>query len=533
MKNKKSSLILLILTAALLSVIVGTVTVSAQAPCGSRGAPACPTATVTAAPSNTPAPRVAPATATSTKAPATTTKVPATATAVPSVTRTATRPAALAPVTPVRQRVTGRLAPGSIPGPAGTFASAFTIQNQSASVANCSYQFFNSGGTSVYTSAAFTISVGGQNFTYVPGLGGLGAGQYSGVVSCDQQVAAIVNMTTASSGSASRAVDGATVGTTWYAPSAFDNYFFYFTNFVVQNASASPVDIYVNVVNTAGTTVLQQSALAVPANASASFEQTGQGAMADNVQYSAKITATGNVAVEANVFGNGGATTNQLYSYNPFAGGATTVYAPVILNNYFGYLTALTVQNIGGSSTNVTVTYATGLTNTATIAGNANALFYTPSSGLPGGATTSAKIQSSGQPIVAYVNTLGGYNRAASYTAFSAGTTTARAPIITRRYFGYNTAVTCQNLGGAATTVTIQYAAPFNGGGSTVSGSIAPNASAFFYQPGDAAISDNYNGSATMTASQPIVCIVNQNQDEAPNATITKDQLFTYEAVNQ
>ncbi len=403
----------------------------------------------------------------------------------------------------------------------------------SVSVANCSYQFFNAAGTSIYTSSAFTISVGGSNFTYVPGIGSLAAGQYSGVVSCDQQVAAIVNMSTANSGSASRAVDGSSVGTTWYAPSAFNNFYNFYTNFVAQNASSSPVDIYVNIINSAGATVATQISTTVQPNASAAFEQTGLGGMSTNVQYSAKITSTGNIAVEANIFGNGGSVTNQLYSYNPFAGGATTAYAPVIFNNFYGYNTALTVQNLGGSSTTVTVTYGTGLTQTATINPSANQLFYTPASGLPSGTSTTAKIESSGQPIVAKVDESNVYNRAASYTGFSSGTTSVRAPSILRRFYGYNSAVNCQNLGGSPTTMTIQYAPPYNGGGNTTSGSIPPNGVAFFYQPTDSAINDGYNGSATITASQPIVCVVNQDQNEAPNATVVKDQLNAYEAFNQ
>ncbi len=385
----------------------------------------------------------------------------------------------------------------------------------------------------MYTSSAFTISVGGSNFTYVPGIGSLAAGQYSGVVSCDQQVAAIVNMSTANSGGASRAVDGSGVGTTWYAPNAYNSYAFFFTNFVAQNASSSPVDIYVNIINSAGTTVATQISNTVQPNASASFEQTGLGGMSAGVAYSAKITSTGNIAVEGNIFGNGGSVTNQLYSYNPLSGGATTIYAPVIMNNYAGYNTALIVQNIGGSSTTVTVTYGTGLTQTATIAASANNVFYTPASGLPSVTLTSAKIQSSGQPIVALVNESNSYNRAASYTAFAAGTTTVRAPIILRRYAAYNTSVTCQNIGVSSTTMTIQYAPPYNGGGNTTTGSIPINGTALFYQPSDAAISDGYNGSATITASQPIVCVTNEDQNEAPNNTVIKDQLFAYEGINQ
>ena len=55
------------------------------------------------------------------------------------------------------------IASSAVPGPSGTFSSAFTIQNMSTAIANCSYQFFNASGTAVYTTASFQIPAGGSN----------------------------------------------------------------------------------------------------------------------------------------------------------------------------------------------------------------------------------------------------------------------------------------------------------------------------------------------------------------------------------
>ncbi|MDP1547604.1 MAG: hypothetical protein Q8L87_16470 [Anaerolineales bacterium] len=413
----------------------------------------------------------------------------------------------------------------SPPGPSGTFGSAFTIQNMSASIANCSYQFFNASGIAVYTSAGFAIAAGGSSFTYVPSIGALASGQYSGVVSCDQQVSAVVNTGSADSGGSYGAVSN--TGTTWYAPNAYSNYYNYNTNFVVQNATSSTVDVTVEIINTSGLVVATQSATGVPAFAYVNFEQAGLAGLSANTSYSAKITGTGALAVESNIYGQGAAV-NQLYSYSPFTSGSLIAYTPVIMNNYYGNITALTVQNLGAAIANVTVTYGTGLVQTQDIAPASAYVFYTPSSGLPTGNSlglTSATITSN-QNIVALVNEQNSYGRAASYTGFASGSTTVSLPIVMKRYFNYNTSVTCQNVGAAATNMTILY----SNAATVTQTSIPANGTAIFYQPNETGLPDGFNGSATITSSsQPIVCVTNEDQNEGILGTTVHDQLFSYE----
>ncbi|MBI5878470.1 MAG: hypothetical protein HZB53_12545 [Chloroflexi bacterium] len=428
--------------------------------------------------------------------------------------------------------------PQSVPGPTGSFVSAFTIQNLGSSVASCVYQFYNASGVSVYTSAAFTVSVDGSKFTYVPNIAGLAVGQYAGVVSCDQQVAAVVNQSNGSGVGSSAGsyggVDSSKVGNIWYVPGAYNNYYSYYTNMVVQNVSASAVNISVLIYAPGGgAPVATQQATNVQPNGFANFEQSGLAGMFGNVPYSALITSTGNVAVEVNSFGSG-ATAGQLYSYTPFASGSQAAYAPVIMKNYYGNNTALTVQNIGASSTVITITYSAIPTKTVvTVAGSSSYLAYTPNvPGLPVGTLTSAKIESASQPIVAQVNeSSASTNRAASYSAFASGTTKVRAPIVLKRYFAYNTSITCQNVGNAPTDMTIAFA----GIATTSSASAVPSGgNALFYQPNQVQLGNGYNGSATITSTgQPIVCVINEDQNEAPDSTQSKDQLYAYEGINQ
>jgi hypothetical protein len=139
-------------------------------------------------------------------------------------------------------------------------------------------------------------------------------------------------------------------------PQAFtNNHFNFYSSVVVQNASGSAVNVTLDIF-TAGSSspVYTETKSNVPAYASVNFEQQGNASLAANTPYSARITATGPVAPVVTVYGMASAN-NQLYSYNPFQAGAKTMYAPVVMKNYFGYNSALVIQNMGTTTTNVTV----------------------------------------------------------------------------------------------------------------------------------------------------------------------------------
>jgi hypothetical protein len=417
------------------------------------------------------------------------------------------------------------------PAPGGPFATAFRVQNLGGATANCTYQFFDSAGTAAFTSSTETVNPGDSLYVYTPSVGGLNAGTYSGVVSCDQPVAAVVNFSDSNSGASHSGVT--TPGTTWYAPGIYDNYFDFYSNIVVQNATSGDVDVTVEIFEPGNAVaVLTQTENDVPANASVAFEQEGAAELDTGTAYSAKITATGNVAAIVNIYGRNGVE-NQLYSYNAFSGGATTFYTPIVMNNYYGNNTAISIQNIGASAANVTITYSDGTTKTTTIQPNSADSRYTPADGVASGDVNGlmgAQIESTNaQPIVVLVNMSNPFNRAASYNGFSGGSGSVRAPIVMKRYFTFNTSVVCQNIGGANTTMTLVYGGV---GGSEVSGSIAPGSTFQFYQPGSPLISDGFIGSATITASEDIVCVVNEDANEPPEGTTVMDQQYSYNGIN-
>jgi hypothetical protein len=307
------------------------------------------------------------------------------------------------------------------------------------------------------------------------------------------------------------------VADTLYAPGIYNNYYGVYSNVVVQNTTSSPIDIRVRLYKPGQSSPFKtQKALDVPAYASATFDQTS---LTQTGLFSAKIEATGEVAAVVNLWNNAG----QLYSYNPFASGSTAAYVPVLMKGYYGCDTALTVQNLSTSSTKVTVLYSNGNTTKKNIAGSSSALFYTPSE--PVSSLGSAKITTNnGAEVVALVNESCTNDNAATYSGFSEGSQTVNAPIVLKSYYGFSTSITCQNVGTKSTTIKVTYS-----NGVKEQKSTGKNKTALFYQPSVAGLPSGFNGSAIITAGQPIVCVVN----EAGSSSSAVDQLLAYNAIGQ
>jgi hypothetical protein len=418
------------------------------------------------------------------------------------------------------------------PAPGGPFNTAFRVQNLGGSPAHCLVEFYGSaGGTPSGSTSLPEIPVGQSGFVYVPNVVGLADGKYAAVISCDQDVAAVVNYSDPDSGASYSGVGAGEIADTLYAPGIYDNYYNYYSNVVVQNVSAGLNDITLDIYEAGNPTPVYSSTQSnVPANGFVSFEQEGLAQLNTNQPYSGKISGTGDIAAIVNQYGLG-PVEDQLYSYNPFASGSTTMYAPLIMHNYYGYNTALVIQNMGGSTANVTITYGTGVVKNITIAPGAAGLRYTPNEGLGAGTLTGAKVEcTNGQPLAVLVNESNAYNRASSYSGFAGGSTTARAPIVMKRYYKWNSSVTCQNIGSAAATMTVEYGGIAT---TTTSPSIPVDGTHLFYQPNELQLSDNWLSSATITSAQPIICVINQDQNEAPEATTMMDQMYAYNSIAQ
>jgi hypothetical protein len=424
-----------------------------------------------------------------------------------------------------------------VPAPGGPFQTAFNVQNLSFSQsANCTANFYNASGNLALAIPQFTVSAGDKKefFTGSTTFNAMASGQYSGVVSCDQPVAAVVNFSDGNSGASHSGLGSTQIGTSFSAPGIYNNYFGFYSNIIVQNTTGSPINVTVQIKAPGGAVVSTINKTNIPAYASVSIDQSTDTKLSKNVPYSAVITGTGDIASVVNIYGTG-SFNEQLYSYNPFSSGSTLAYAPIIMNNYYGYNTALTVQNVHASTTaSVKVTYSNGQFETKDIAAGSSHVFLSAgNSKIPAGNTLyNAKIESTNSiPVVALVNQSNNKNRAASYTAFSTGSIDISIPIVLRAYYGFDSSVACQNLSSSTSaTVTIDYAGVASNKVLTIPAG-KTNSVVQLFDTTLNGVSKNWISSAHVTSTQPIVCVINQDIITGSGANKSQDVLQSYEGI--
>jgi hypothetical protein len=104
------------------------------------------------------------------------------------------------------------------------------------------------------------------------------------------------------------------------------------------------------------------------------------------------------------------------------------------------------------------------------------------------------------------------------------------APSAVKRFYGYNSSISCQNVGTAATPLRVTYSGTAIAN-KVVNPSLAVGAVYQIYQPADTQLPNAWNGTAQVNADQNIVCVVNQDQNEAPYNTQNKDVFAAYNGI--
>ena len=443
------------------------------------------------------------------------------------------------------------------------------MQNLSGTqTANIVVTYYNGDG-SVAATQNQAIPAGGA-LTFFNGQGGTIAMSApagfrgSVVISSDQPIAAITNLVGTGIGDAYSGFS--TGGLTVNVPLVTRNNFGDSTAITVQNTGSAATTVTVTytpgVVGSAGA----PDTATIPAGSSKTFEQSTKTDLGDRFVGSATITSSAGGSIVAIVNNEGN---SKLQTYNAFNSGGTSIAVPLLTANNFGGLTGLQIQNTGTASTSVTVTYAA---NSVTTAPGSQAVCATPPATTfdlaagssktliqAGGATTEGfdpffatcryvggATVSATQPLVAIVNQVSGASSSA-YESFNTAnaTSTVKVPLAIANNFGDFTGIQVQNVGSASTTVTMTYgpntittASDPNACGTPVAktATVAAGSSFTFIQSGNGAAADGFDsqfatcryvGSATVTAGDKIVAIVNQI------ASSNNDQLFTYNAFNQ
>ena len=441
------------------------------------------------------------------------------------------------------QGVTGTQAPG-------TWRSSINLQNPNSEAAQVVIVFYDSSGTKVLDfDVDPDLPANGSRSYYVPtDITGLSDGQYAVEIlsSVTLQVVANASSTSPATAGAYNGIAAEQTGASLAFPGLYNNYYGFYSELVIQNTDADSATVDVSIKQ--GATEVYAGSMDIPGHSTRvlAMEDISGLPSGNTAKFAATVTSTDgeNLAGVANIW------TDALYGefgdYNGYVGGADTVYAPALYNNYYDFVSALTVMNAGTASTGVLVTYGNGETETITLGVGESVEYYQPNNpALPSGNTYgvfSAKVEAttSGGTVYALVSVEDkSKGLLASYNCPSESSTTVLAPVVMKEFYQWFSAVTVQNIGSAATNVRITYAdtagtsqtftnIPANGTVNIIQlasvGCLLPDGNSV------AATIESYAGGG-LTA-QPLVSVVQENSNDRYSAT-AGDYLLAYTAVAQ
>ena len=437
--------------------------------------------------------------------------------------------------------------------PGSGWWSGEQVQNVGTAAANIVVTAYDASGASTYSSSQ-SVAIGGA-FTFIPSsFAGMPAGFIgSAVVSPDQPIKAIVNVTNqqaagfgVAGGKAAAQYQGTeSADTTLYFPLVKNNRFGKTTSFYIQNAGTAdaPATAVFKMddggVYTYTTPSIGANKMVVVNPSDANVPTSGTNR--NNIG-SLTVTSAQPMAGTVLEYTQGEAVATVLNGTRGFTAADfdTKAYAPVVKNNRFGRFTGIQVQNVSAGPVDITIDYVgvggcTGSyseTALAVPAGSSKTFVQSGTGTFPVNCTGTATINATGN-IVAIVNE---QNLASSTTAgitYSAmpdnsKTTKVSAPLFKDRRFGFSTGLQIQNVGsGTATNLVATFTCNGAAAFTAISAPQTVNAGAakLFYRPATMPAgtftvanpfsSQNENCAVTVTSDQPIVAIANEAPETA------------------
>jgi hypothetical protein len=481
--------------------------------------------------------------------------------------------------------ITSVVAAQGVTPPGGGWWSGEQVQNVSEEEATVVVTAYDSASTATY--AADATLAAGASTTFLPASfddpSEMPDGfQGSAIVTADQPIKAIVNVTNRqagdygiSGGLAAGQYQGVDAGaTTINFPLAKNNHYSKYTTFYIQNAGSAAATATATFVM-GGTSYPYttpsigpgQMVVVTPGDASApSGNNVGLGS----------LTVTSSQPLAGVVLEHGtedpATIVQATRGFVPDDAGVEA-YAPIIKNAYYNRFTGLQVQNVSGAAVDVTVTYAATCINSAnsgtyteTTTGLADGASYTfvhltsTGSNLPEGCLASATVGATGD-VVAIVNEsyLPAFltanpsrsQESVTYSANSAATAKVSAPLFKEDSYNKGTGLQVQNVGTVAATNVVLVFSGAAGTFTSVAQEIGPGGSLTFVDVRNKAASF-WDGTAmtptalgctasgcaangvfgvTVTSDQPIVAIANESTYPFTAPRISQDK-NNYEGFN-
>ena len=470
----------------------------------------------------------------------------------------------------------GAQSASSVPG--GGWWSGEMIQNVSTSNATLMVTAYDAASTATYLATDTLAPNEARNFipsdfsSMPDGFNG------SAVVSADQPIKAIVNVTNRQSGSLGVAggqaaaqyqgIDGVAVDTTLYFPMAKNDRYGKTTSFYIQNAGSTAATascvftmddggVYNYTTPSIGP---GQMVVVTPGNASVPTSGVNRNNIGSLI-----VTSSVDLAGVVMEYNTGESPATLLQGTRGFTANDfdTTLFAPTVKQDRYGRFTGIQVQNVSASPVDVTLTLVgsrgacVGQTYTHSVTGLAAGASKTfnqlagQDGAMINDCAAAATIEATGGNIVAVVSESyvagkipAGENQASTtYSAFSQALATSKVsvPMYKENRFSKYTGLVIQNVGSAQASnvvVTLIGSAGTAAGHTytTVPMSIAPGASIELSRlsekpatfAGTTAPSDSTYG-VTITADQNIVVIA--NEAVYPGVSLLQDK-SNYEGFN-
>lgn len=429
-----------------------------------------------------------------------------------------------------------------------TDTSSFTVQNIGATDATVSVTFVAADGTE-YTPTDLGNSITNP-FTLAPAAAKqivvsqipsaqLPSGSYAVVISSDVEVVAQAGLAGAGSTHFQGAYTGFSSGaTTVYIPTVAYDFFGWYSMISVQNLGTDVADVTVTIACTGGSAAGDTATLSttdLPVNASYTWALKNvvpTGLVAGDTCDGSAVVTSDQPVVAVNNQNNpttGNASIGSTNSFEGSVAGSDVVYVGGVSKNYFGWRSALTIQALGlgaGDETIVTIDYAGTAWDNDTCTLNAATpsckLITVTDANKDDGRYAATISSDDATPLLAVVGStndtavLNGNSVSLSNAVIGvgSGTNTVAIPNIAKGYFGFKSAITCQNVGAVDTAVNFS----FSGYESDAfdSAVLAPGESIQVVTTSLDFLVAPYNGGATLTAvdtAGQIYCFAGNTND--------------------
>jgi len=435
--------------------------------------------------------------------------------------------------------------------------SQVTVQNVSGSEASVTISFYAETGAETTPVCLddsspctfpnpFTLQDGESRQVVVAKVPSLADGRYAVVISSTGEVVAMSGAASDGPAHFNGTYSGfSTGGNPMYLPSVNFNYYDTFGMVSVMNLGDSATDITLEITCNNVSLVGTLTAEDVPMYSSHTFvlkDEIPTGFTSSTAcQGSGKLTAAPDQPIAAVNLQNKPDYGNTLV-FEASSQGYDTVYLPQLQVGNYGWNSVISIQKLNTGNTTVTVDYSDGGSSTCALTDAAPSCQLVLKVEHPTTGRFSAKVSSSpaNELLVQAGNTKAGSAQPAfanAYLGFASGSEIASIPGAQKNYYGWVTAINCQNI--SATSTQLEFAFQDVATTYTPTDVLGEGESLQVHTTADATVAamlpDGYYGGVTVTAlasGAEIVCTVG-NGNPTNNASTPGDWNNMYNAPNR